>query len=64
MTVIVAIAAAVVAVKIIVTVIINLETTISENCLCAIDSTILFFKLSNPCFFREVRLGSASCKAR
>ena len=46
MTVIVAIAAAV-AVKIIATVIINLETTISENYLCAIDSTILFFKLSN-----------------
>ena len=64
MTVIVAIAVAVVAVKVIVTVIIILETTISENCLCAIDSTIVFFKLSNPCFFHEMCLGSAGCKAR
>lgn len=41
-------AAAVVAVIIIITIIINLETIISENFLCAVDSAILSFKLSNP----------------
>ena len=45
MITIVATAAAVI---IIITIIINLETIISENFLCAVDSAILSFKLSDP----------------
>lgn len=45
---IVATAAAIVAVVIIITITINRETIISENFLCAVDSAVLSFKLSNP----------------